>query len=119
LANADRRNIPASYQWIERLLMIAIADHRKHTIDLVLTPFIIVIKHMSAEQAYDIIKDWIIKCNNIEMLKPSIEYFDNKLKAAIINSIQGRIPPILQENMKKKYPEWYRHLKEYDIFSDY
>jgi len=46
------------------------------------------------------------------MLKPSIEYFDNKIKAAISNSIQDRIPPILQENMKKKYPEWYKHFKE-------
>jgi hypothetical protein len=39
------------------------------------------------------------------MLKPSIEYFDNRIKAAINNSIQNKIPPILQENMKKKYLE--------------
>ncbi|HZC50084.1 MAG TPA: hypothetical protein VE244_13610 [Nitrososphaeraceae archaeon] len=51
------------------------------------------------------------------MLKPSIEYFDNRIKAAINNAIQNKIPPILQENMKKKYPEWYRHLKEQDIIS--
>jgi hypothetical protein len=118
LANADRRTIPASYQWIERLVMIAIADHRKHTIDLVLAPFLIVIKHMSAEQAYDIIKDWIIKCNSIEMLKPSIEYFDNRIKAAINNSIHNGIPPILQDNIEKRYPDWYRHLKEQNIISD-
>jgi hypothetical protein len=53
------------------------------------------------------------------MLKPSIEYFDNRIKAAINNSIQNKIPPILQENMKKKYPDWYRYFKEQDILSDY
>jgi hypothetical protein len=117
--NVNRGTISASFQWIERQLMIAIADHRKHTIDLVLAPFLIVIKHMSAEQAHSIIKDWIVKCNSLEMLKPSIDYFDRKIKAAINNSIQSRIPPILQENMKKKYPDWYRHLKEQNIISDY
>jgi hypothetical protein len=30
-----------------------------------------------------------------------------------------RIPPILQENMEKKYPEWYRDLKEQNMISDY
>jgi hypothetical protein len=50
------------------------------------------------------------------MLKPSIEYFDNKIKTAINNSIQSRIPPILQENIEKKYPEWYKHLEQNIIF---
>jgi hypothetical protein len=39
------------------------------------------------------------------MLKPSIEYFDSKIKSAINNSIQSRIPPILQANIEKKYPD--------------
>jgi hypothetical protein len=112
-------DIPASYEWIETLLQTPIADHRKHTIDLVLAPFLIVIKHLSFEDSYFIIKDWIVKCNSLEMLKPSIEYFDNRIKAAINNSIQSRIPPILQENSQKRYPDWYRHLGEEDIISYY
>ena len=115
-ADAERRTIPTPYQWIEKnLLQTPIADYRKHTIDLVLAPFLIVIKHKSPEQAYDIIKDWIVKCNSIEMLRPSIEYFNSKIKATINRSIQSKIPPILQENMKKKYPDWYKHLKEQSI----
>ena len=51
-ANVDRRTIPATYQWIGKILDRPIADHRKRTIDLVLTPFLIVIKHKSSEQAY-------------------------------------------------------------------
>jgi hypothetical protein len=79
---------------------------------LVLAPFLIVIKGLSFEESYSIIKGWVVKCNSIETLKPSIEYFDNKIKNTINNSIQNRIPPILQENIEKKYPEWYRHFKE-------
>jgi hypothetical protein len=52
------------------------------------------------------------------MLKPSIKYFDNRIKAAINNSIQNRIPPILQDNIEKRYPDWYRHLKEQNIVYD-
>jgi hypothetical protein len=73
LAKSNRRTIPASYQWIERLIQTPIADYRKHTIHLVLSPFLIVIKGLSFEESYSIIKDWIVKCNRIEMLKPSIE----------------------------------------------
>jgi hypothetical protein len=121
LVNANRGiRIPASYQWIEKkLLHTAVADHRKRTIYLVLAPFLIVIKHLSFEESYFIIKDWIVKCNSIDMLRPSIEYFDNIIKAAINSSIQSKIPPILQENIEKKYPVWHRHFKEQDIFSDY
>jgi len=119
LVNVNR-TIPDSYQWIEKkLLHTPIADHRKRTIDLVLAPFLIVIKHLSFEESYSTIKHWIVECNRIEMLKPSIEYFDNRIKAAINNSIQNKIPPILQVNMEKKYPEWYRDLKEQNMISDY
>jgi hypothetical protein len=118
LVNANRITIPVTYQWIEKLLETPITDHRKRTIDLVLAPFLIVIKHLSFEESYSTIKHWIVKCNSIEILKPSIEYFDNRIKAAINNSIQNKIPPILQENIEKKYPEWYRHLKEQNIVSD-
>ena len=120
LVNANRRTIPTSYQWIEKkLLQTPIADHRKHTIDLVLAPFLIVIKRLSFEESYSIIKNWIIKCNGREMLKPSIEYFDSKIKSIITNSIKNRIPPILQENIEKKYPDWHSYLKKYNIISDY
>jgi hypothetical protein len=119
LANVNRRTTSATYQWIEKkLLQTPIADHRKHTIDLVLAPFLIVIKRLSFEESYSTIKHWIVKCNSIEMLRPSIEYFDNRIKTAINNSIQCKIPPILQENMEKKYPDWHSQLKGQNIISD-
>jgi hypothetical protein len=121
LVNANRGiRIPATYQWIEKkLLHTPVVDHRKRTIDLVLAPFLIVIKHLSFEESYSIIRDWIVKCNSLEMLKPSIEYFDSKIKAAINNSIQCRIPPILIENIEKRYPDWYKHIKNQKLLLSY
>lgn len=61
--------------------------YRKDTIDLGPSPYLVVIKHLSFEESYSIIKDWIVKCNNIEMLKLSIEYFGNRIKSTINNSV--------------------------------
>jgi Primase X len=104
--------IPKQYQWIEnRLLHIPISDHRKITIELVLAPYLVVIKQLSFNEAYTIIREWIVQCNSLEMLKPSIDYFDTKIKTALNNSIQCSIPPIRRENMQRKYPDWYDDFK--------
>lgn len=101
--NDDRRTLRFPYQWIEKkLLQIPISDHRKRTIDLVLAHFLVVIKHLSFEESYIIIKDWIVRCNAIVRLKPSIEYFDSKLKAAINNSFYAKQNT---SNITRKYRE--------------
>ena len=80
--------IPTCYQRIEeKLLDTPITDHRKDTIDLVSSPYLVVIKHLSFEESYSIIKDWIVKCNNIEMLRLPIEYFDSRIRGTINNSV--------------------------------
>ena len=43
------------------------------------------------------------------------EYFDNKIKTAINNSLQNGIPPIKKENMQIRYPEWYSGFKKWLI----
>jgi hypothetical protein len=77
LANPEIEiRISTCYQRIEeKLLETPITDHRKHTIDLVSSPYSVVIKHLSFEESYSIIKDRIVKCNNVRMLRLLIEYF--------------------------------------------
>jgi hypothetical protein len=109
--------IPQSYQWIESLLQIPIPDHRKFTIDLVLAPYLINMIHLSFNQTYSILSDWILKCNTFRALKPSINYFlDYRIKLAIDRSTQNRIPPIKRETMKKNYLEWYKDYEEWNLF---
>src|SRR6188472_4057505 len=79
--------MPKSYQWIEnKLLQTAIPDHRKYTVELLLAPHIINKRHLSVGHTYSIIKGWILKCNALTRLEPSLEYFDNKIKTAVNNS---------------------------------
>jgi len=51
----------------------------------------------------------------LRRLEPSSEYFDNKIKTAINNSLQNGIPPIKKENMQRRYPEWYSGFKKWLI----
>jgi hypothetical protein len=117
--NQDSRNlttIPKQYQWIEnKLRYTSIPDHRKITIELVLSPYFAVITHLSFDDTYLVIKDWLMKCNSLTILKPSVDYFDNKVKIAIYRSMSNGIPPIRRENMQRKYPGWYDDFKVWSI----
>ena len=66
-------SIPKSYLWIEnKLLQTAIPDHRKYTLELLLAPYLINIKHLPVGYAYSLIKHWTLKCNALRSLEPSV-----------------------------------------------
>jgi hypothetical protein len=108
--------IMQSYEWIETLLQTPIPDHRKYSIELVLAPYFVNVKCLLTIEAYRIIKEWVMKCNHIQRLEPSIEYVDNKIGATIDKSIQKGIPPIRKENIQNKYPDWYNDFIDWTIF---
>lgn len=105
--------IPQSYVWIETLLQTPISDHRKHTLELVIAPYLIVIKHKLYDETYSIIKKWALKCNALMTLDPS---FDTRIKSAITKSIQKGISPIRRETIMKNYPAWYNDFKQWHLF---
>ena len=78
---------------------------------MVLVPFFIVIKKLTANQTFDLTKEYLIKCNELRPLKPSVNEFEKRIKMAIEKSIDNNIPPIKIENMRNKYPQWYDFLK--------
>jgi hypothetical protein len=109
-------SIPKRYQWIEeKLLKTPIPDYRKITIDLVLVPFFIVIKKLTANQTFDLTKEYIIRCHELQPLKPSVYSFKNRIKIAIEKSIKNKIPPIKIKNMRNKYPQWYNFYDQLNI----
>lgn len=67
--------IPQPFLWIESLLRRPIPDHRKSTIDLVLCPYLLNIKHLSYDQTLSKVIDWILKCNAFRVLQPSVILF--------------------------------------------
>ena len=111
--NADSNNIPKCYRWIEdKLLKTPIPDYRKITVDLILVPFFIVIKKFSANQSFDLIKQYLIKCHKLQPLLPSVNEFERRVKFAIGKSKENKIPPIKIENIRNRYPKWYNSFNQ-------
>jgi hypothetical protein len=70
--------------WIERLLKTPIPDHRKYCIWRILAPYLINVKDLSFEEAFDVIDKWLCKCNDIEKLDFDTETKVNDyLKSAV------------------------------------
>jgi hypothetical protein len=110
--------IPQSYQWVETVLQSSIPDHRKFTLDLVLTPYLLNIQRISFDQAFSILRDWITRCNNLRNLQPSLHNFlDYRIMLAIDRSAQSCIPPIRIDTFKKNYPDWYKDFVQWHLFS--
>lgn len=111
--------VPQCYQWIEnKLLEKAIPDHRKYTIDLLLAPFFTNIRHLSYNETYSMIDGWILRCNSVNRLRPSLVYFEDKIKNAINSSIQKGILPIKQQTMEARYPGWFSDFRKWHLFDD-
>jgi hypothetical protein len=94
--------------YIEKLLEIGIRDYRKNTIGLILAPYFTNILKLSDEESFIKIKEWALKCNNINSLEPSINDFETIIKTAIKRAKVTGIRPLkfkdtLQLKNKKLY----------------
>jgi Primase X len=54
--------------WIEKLLQTPIDDYRKFAVWRILVPYLINIRHVSGDEANDIIQDWLDKCESLRQL---------------------------------------------------
>jgi hypothetical protein len=97
----NRRHTLNQYDWIERLLVTPIPDCRKFVIDLVLAPYLIVIRNFQEKEAFVKIRYWTTQCNKIEPLLPSSQHFDYRIGDAISRCLQKRIPPISLRKLKQ------------------
>jgi hypothetical protein len=54
-----------SISWIESLLETPIEDHRKYAVWRILAPYLMNIKKLSYDEAFRVIKDWLIRCDKV------------------------------------------------------
>jgi hypothetical protein len=59
---------PATMHWIEKLLTMSTPDYRKYCIWRILAPYLINVKKLSDEQASDIIREWLKRCNLVKRI---------------------------------------------------
>jgi hypothetical protein len=91
-------------KWIEKLLETPISDYRKNAINLILAPYLINIKKLPYTDAFDIIKDWLNKCDSLRRLDSN---FNSRVKSALEDAIQKGIPPMSLARLREKNRELY------------
>jgi hypothetical protein len=99
-SNNWRNNI----SWIEKLLQMAIEDHRKYALWRIVFPYLFNIRKMSDSQVISIVQTWLDNCDKLRPLdfKP-----DNLIRMNIRNSNKGKYLPISFEKLKTENNELY------------
>ena len=98
-------SITSQIPWIETLLQTPIEDYRKHALDLIIAPYLIVVRRLSSEQALRIIEVWLDKCNKVRRLDFDPRY---KIKTALKNVSKSNIPPMKLETLKQRNSELHK-----------
>ncbi len=93
--------------WIELLLETPIEDYRKNTLSLILAPYLINVKKLSYDDAFNIIKDWLNRCDSIKRLDSNFTY---RIKNALENSIKNGYLPMKFDTLKEKNRALYDRL---------
>jgi hypothetical protein len=83
--------------WIEKLLTMSISDNRKYCIWRILAPYLVNIKNLPDEQARQIIREWLKKCNLVKRIS-----FDeaSRIRYDIQSARRKRFYPIRWEQLK-------------------
>ena len=55
-------------EWIEKLLQTPIDDQRNYCLWAILVPYLLNIKHLSEEDTFAIVKEWLEKCDKLRKL---------------------------------------------------
>ncbi len=116
--NKNKINTENYYSWIEHLLNTSIQDFRKLVIDLVLSPYLINVKNLSFEESYNIIKNWVDKCNELNKLD-NYRNFEYRIKYALKNAMNKQIGPMSLEKIKSDptYTDLYKILKSKGVLT--
>lgn len=93
--------------WIEKLLNTPISDFRKNATNLILAPYLVNIKKLSYQQSFDILTDWLLKCNSFNKLDFNPDYL---VKNALSTAIQKGIPPMKLVTLMDRNLELYNIL---------
>ena len=96
-----------SIEWIEKLLDTPISDFRKNATNLILAPYLVNIKKLSYQESFDILIDWLQKCNSFKKLDFKPDYL---AKHALTTAIEKRIPPMKLVTLKNRMLELYNIL---------
>ena len=95
------------YEWIDKkILSKPFKDYRKIIVNLILAPYLIVIKKLSFDDAFEIINEWLQKCDLLSGRKLD---FNKRsfLNTALTTAYKKQIPPMKMITLKTNYKDLY------------
>ncbi|HJU58133.1 MAG TPA: DNA primase noncatalytic subunit PriX [Nitrososphaeraceae archaeon] len=98
--------------WIEKLLKKPVADFRKNSVSLILAPYLVNVKKLSYQESFDILMEWLKKCDSIRNLDFNSRYL---VKSALNTASQKRIPPMKLETLRNRNLELFSILQKQTI----
>ena len=95
--------------WIEKLLNTPISDFRKNATNLILAPYLVNIKTLSYQESYNILIEWLKRCDSIRKL----DFNPMSLANSALNiATLKKIPPMKLETLKNRNSEIYQILQK-------
>ena len=102
------------YEWIEKkILQTPFEDCRKIISSLILAPYLINVKKLPFQKCFQIIKEWLDKCNSLEKLD-NVGSFNSRISYSLKNAKYKQIGPMSQDKIKtdNKYRKLYMLCKQ-------
>jgi hypothetical protein len=102
-------NSSSTIWWIEKLLQTPIDDHRKYAVWHIVVPYLINIRKLAGDEAIDIARRWLDKCNSLRRL----DFNPNNMIRPNISKVKrvGYLP-ISLGNLKTKNNYLYKTINE-------
>jgi hypothetical protein len=108
-------NYKASIHWIEILFRTPFHDHRKYAIWRILAPYLLNVKRLSYDQAYDTINSWLDRCN----VQRRLDFNPNtRIKEGLNGAKKGYLP-IRFEKLRKENNDLYNLLERKKVNKDH
>ena len=93
--NSSHNSFYYYYDWIEKkILQKAYPDCRKIIVDLILAPYLINIKKVSYDESYQIIREWLDKCNNLKKLDNYQNFLNYRIHSALKTAAKKGFGPM-------------------------
>jgi hypothetical protein len=101
------KRTPAKRMWIETLLDIPIGDYRKEAIRRIIAPYLINIRKLVYDDAFNVAKDWLHSCDKMRPLDFNANV---RIKDAIRAAARVGYLPMAFNDLKSEDVELYRHI---------
>ncbi len=101
----------SSVEWIERLLQHPIPDGRHRILWHVIAPYLMNVKGLDLDQAFEVARDYFMKCNQLNPLSPSVSQFERTVRYHLKYAQSKQSKPQKLETIRERDPQLYELIK--------